>query len=262
MSAQRILVTNDDGVGTRGLETLVAAVSDGRADVVVAVPGKDFSAMGTALGLTPDTSVEARLCESVWFCGREVVTYEVDAYPAAIVTLAMLGAFGPPPDLVLVGINHGSNVGPGLLHSSTVGAALTAILYDVRAVAFSVSSGDVDWPAIRATVTRLIDAVPDEWPARGMLNVNMPCLPGGQLPEAVWCQVSGPTAAGDLVRTRSADGGTLTLSVSYRPMTETHPCHSDFGALMQGRVALSWITLPYGADAGVPWQSDLAAKFI
>jgi 5'/3'-nucleotidase len=70
--------------------------------------------------------------------------YGVAASPAYIVVLAFLGVFGPPPDIVLSGINRGANTGRAVLHSGTVGAALTAANHGARALAVSL---DVIAPA-------------------------------------------------------------------------------------------------------------------
>ena len=61
-----------------------------------------------------------------------------DALPALIVITACLGAFGPPPDLVASGINPGRNVGRAVLHSGTVGAALTSVHFGLKGLATSI----------------------------------------------------------------------------------------------------------------------------
>ena len=63
----------------------------------------------------------------------------VDGLPAFIALTGMRGAFGPPPDIVLWGINNGPNTGYAVLHSGTVGAALTASTFGARAMAVSLN---------------------------------------------------------------------------------------------------------------------------
>ena len=74
--------------------------------------------------------------------GAEAVeAYGLDASPALSVIAGALGAVGPKPDLVLSGINHGVNVGRSVLHSGTVGAALTASQLGISALAVSLRAG-------------------------------------------------------------------------------------------------------------------------
>src|ERR1700761_1674997 len=123
----RVLVTNDDGVSAPGLRPLAEAARGRGVEVVVAAPAQEASGMSAAL-----TAVTDR--------GRVVFEetpagFGVAASPAYIVVLASLGVFGPPPEIVLSGINRGANIGRAVLHSGTVGAALTAANHGARAMA-------------------------------------------------------------------------------------------------------------------------------
>jgi 5'-nucleotidase len=80
----------------------------------------------------------------------EVPAWAVEAQPAHIVVAALRGWLDPVPDLVLSGVNHGANVGRAVLHSGTVGAALTAAVHDARGLAVSLDvalhpSGERHW---------------------------------------------------------------------------------------------------------------------
>ncbi|MET0417658.1 MAG: 5'/3'-nucleotidase SurE [Actinoplanes sp.] len=129
----RVLVTNDDGVSSPGILALAEMARAEGHDVVVAAPHEEASGMSAAL-----TAVVAD--------GRIVVerrelgdfpAYAVAASPAYISVLGGLGVFGPPPQVVLSGINRGANAGHAVLHSGTVGAALTAANNGARALAVS-----------------------------------------------------------------------------------------------------------------------------
>jgi len=69
----------------------------------------------------------------------DVPTYGIDGSPALSVILACIEGFGPRPDLVVSGINHGINAGRSALHSGTVGAALTGAQFGVRGLAVSIA---------------------------------------------------------------------------------------------------------------------------
>lgn len=139
-NAPRALVTNDDGISSEGLRRLALVARAAGLDVVVAAPAYESS--GTSAGLTAvgsdgRVSVEQRHLADL----NGVPTYAVTALPGYITLIATRGAFGPPPDLVLSGINRGTNTGNAILHSGTVGAALTAGSNGCRALAVSLEVG-------------------------------------------------------------------------------------------------------------------------
>jgi 5'-nucleotidase len=133
----KVLVTNDDGIDAPGLHALAQAlVADGR-DVVVVAPARDMSGSGAAIGQVHlDQSIDARRVELPGLGG--VPAYAVDGAPGLCVLAARLGGFGDPPDVVMSGINPGCNTGRAVLHSGTVGAALTAANFGVRGLAVSI----------------------------------------------------------------------------------------------------------------------------
>jgi 5'-nucleotidase len=110
------------------------------------------------------------------------VTYlGIEGTPALAVTLAFLGAFGPVPDVVLSGINRGSNIGIPILHSGTVAAALTAAGFGVSAVAMSMDSEDpAHWPTAASVAVEALEWIVDE-PAGTVLSVNVPDRPLDEL---------------------------------------------------------------------------------
>jgi 5'-nucleotidase len=121
----RILITNDDGIDAPGLRHLARAAARQGLDIVIAAPlteASGTSAAMTAVEKNGKIVVQQRELPGV----RNVPTYGVAASPAFIVLLALRSAFGPPPTIVLSGINRGANAGAAVVHSGTVGATLTA----------------------------------------------------------------------------------------------------------------------------------------
>jgi 5'-nucleotidase len=132
----RVLVTNDDGIGAPGLRRLAVAAAEQGLDVVVAAPLDESSGISAAMtAVVQDGRVIVDRRGVATLDG--VPAFGVGASPGYIVILATLGAFGPPPDMVLSGINRGANAGNAVLHSGTVGAALTAASAGLRAMAVS-----------------------------------------------------------------------------------------------------------------------------
>lgn len=198
----RVLVTNDDGVHAPGIRALARAAYERGMDVVVAAPQHEASGMSAALSAVTE---DGRLVfgETELDGLPDVPAYAVAASPAYIAVLAGLGVFGPVPDLLLSGINRGANAGHAVLHSGTVGAALTAGNNGIRALAVSL---DVLTPAAASAgsggaAIAVLDSVDDEsrhwttaaelaatllpWLAEAdpgtVLNLNVPDLPADQV---------------------------------------------------------------------------------
>ena len=133
----RILITNDDGWDSPGIGILATVARECGATVVVAAPAWNSSGASAALTGVAEQGrllIEERSRDDV--PGLPFIA--VEAAPAMIVRAGVHGAFGPPPDLVLSGINQGANTGHAVLHSGTVGAALTAATHGCRAVPWAV----------------------------------------------------------------------------------------------------------------------------
>ena len=122
----RILVTNDDGVESPGILALAAALAAAGHD---AARGRARAANPAAAGASIGPlhrSGPIPVHRAEWPAAPGRPGARIDATPAAAVYAGCLGAFGRPPDVVASGINPGANTGHLVLHSGTVGAALTA----------------------------------------------------------------------------------------------------------------------------------------
>lgn len=140
----KVLVTNDDGIDSPGLHALAGLAAELGLEVLVAAPTRESSGASASLGAVEDAGrvvVEARRIEAL----PHVEALAVRAAPAFIVRAALHGAFGAEPDLVLSGINQGANTGHAVLHSGTVGAALTAATYDRPSLAVSLAGTGDQW---------------------------------------------------------------------------------------------------------------------
>src|SRR6187455_734507 len=126
----RILITNDDGVESRGLLALKQAL-DPIGDTVVVAPDTNQSAVGHQKTLMRPLRVRERTLED------GSLAYSVDGSPTDAVSLAFLGYFGHGFDLVASGINYGSNLGDDVTYSGTVSAAMEAVINACPAFAIS-----------------------------------------------------------------------------------------------------------------------------
>ncbi|MBV8981001.1 MAG: 5'/3'-nucleotidase SurE, partial [Acidimicrobiia bacterium] len=202
----RVLVTNDDGVFAPGIAALALAVASEGHDVVIAAPSGECSGAGAALGPLHLTGKIAYSAETL--AGLEQFPVRaVDGPPALAVLSACLGGFGEPPDAVVSGINAGGNTGRAVLHSGTVGAALTAANFGRPAMAVSLALGSpAHWETAAATAAALLPWL-DQLEPPSVLNVNVPNVPRSE--------VRAVCAAG------LADAGTVQAAVIEESDSET-----------------------------------------
>jgi 5'-nucleotidase len=174
----RILVTNDDGVDSPGIRALARALHRAGHDLLVVAPEADLSGTSAAIGPL-HRSGPLPVAERSWDELGDVPVFALDAPPAAAVYAACLGGFGDPPDLVASGVNPGANTGHLVLHSGTVGAALTAAGLGVPGLAVSVKWADepqFDTAAALAAAAVGWVTGGGDGPTR-VLNLNAPDLP-------------------------------------------------------------------------------------
>lgn len=171
----RVLVTNDDGIDSPGLVRLAHAL-DEHFEVTVAAPNRDWSGSGTGIGrFDAAAGVPMRRAD----VGIEHA-FAIDGPPGLAVLAAALGAFGEPFDVVVSGVNAGANTGRSVIHSGTVGAALTARTLGSHGIAVSAAPGDPwQWETaavLAVAVTRWIVSARASAGAVAV-NVNVPARP-------------------------------------------------------------------------------------
>ncbi|MGO9198276.1 MAG: 5'/3'-nucleotidase SurE [Acidimicrobiales bacterium] len=196
----RVLVTNDDGVDAPGLAVLARALHAAGLDVLVVAPLEEASGAGAGVGPlhTMNDGIEVEALDLPGLEGIE--TLGVEALPALIVIAGCLGAFGPPPDLIVAGINPGRNVGRAVLHSGTIGAALTSVHFNKRGLAMSIQSGpfssfesdrggDIHFETAASLAAALAPRVAAA-PPRTVVSCNVPNLPLDQLQGLRWAKLA------------------------------------------------------------------------
>jgi 5'-nucleotidase len=125
----KVLVTNDDGIGAEGLVALADTLAK-KHEVWIFAPDKERSGVSHALTLGAPGKVR-QLGERSYSCSGT---------PSDCVLLAILGALGMKPEVVVSGINRGPNLGTDIVYSGTCGAAREAVLSGVPGIAVSCAS--------------------------------------------------------------------------------------------------------------------------
>lgn len=247
----RVLVTNDDGIDAPGLHALIRAAAEAGHEVVAAAPARQASGSSAAVLIDAE---DDRTVGRIRLEERELpgaaAAWSVGGSPAICVRLALGGAFGPRPDLVLSGVNPGANTGRVLIHSGTVGAALTAGVMGARAIAVSLDELDdraehlFDQAAVLAV--ELVDTLLAE-PEGTVLNLNVPNSPG---PHPL---VETPLDAAGVVHTTTpdADADELSVAVALDAGQDAEP-GSDVDRLSAGAATVTAIVPPHAIPLSRP----------
>ena len=157
-----ILVSNDDGITARGIRVLVEAMAP-LGEVVVVAPDSPQSGMGHAITI----GNTLRLSQTDVF-GDEIVSYKCSGTPADCVKLAKHWVLKErTPDLVVSGINHGSNTSISVLYSGTMSAAVEGAIEGLPSIGFSLCDYASD-----ADFSHTVDYVQDI--ARQVLKTGLP----------------------------------------------------------------------------------------
>lgn len=173
----RILLTNDDGVYAPGLRALRRELQQ-LGEVIVVAPATEQSAVGHSITLLTPLLVQEVLDEHNQFLG-----WAVEGRPADCVKLALLELLPEPPDLVVSGLNAGSNAGINVLYSGTCAAAIEGAFFHRTSIAVSLEytkPKPLDFPRAAELARTVIEQILAHRPAAGTLfNVNIPSLEKG-----------------------------------------------------------------------------------
>ncbi len=248
----RVLITNDDGIESPGLAVLARVAREAGADeVVVAAPARDSSgASASLLGAEQDGRlvVDRRDAPDL---PDGVESFAVRAAPGMIAFVAAHGGFGPKPDLVLSGVNRGANTGHAVLHSGTVGAALSAATHGIRGLAVSIADARPQhWATAGAYAGHVLRWLVDQpqLPDR-VVNLNVPDRP---LPEVRGLRRA-PLAAFGAVQARVHEVEHGNLMLTYQELAASQESETDAGLLLRGWATVTLLHAPaFDADAPLP----------
>ncbi len=166
-----ILVVNDDGINAPGIKSLIAVAKE-FGDVVVVAPDKPQSGMGHAITL--DSTLHINKTDIAG-----VVAYSCSGTPVDCVKIAVNKLLDRRPDLIVSGINHGSNSSINVIYSGTMSAAVEGALEKIPSIGFSLlnHSIDADFTASKHYAKKIIAHVlANDFSKEMCLNVNIPNL--------------------------------------------------------------------------------------
>ena len=168
----KLLISNDDGIFALGIRTLANTLAEAGHDVTVVCPNRERSATGH--GLTLHDPIRAEVVESMFH--PTIKAWACSGTPSDCVKLALGALLDAPPDFVLSGINHGSNIGTDVLYSGTVSAAMEGVIEGIPSIAFSLTSfTSQEFQTAADFAKKLLDRLEKHPLAEPiLLNVNVP----------------------------------------------------------------------------------------
>ncbi len=233
----RVLISNDDGIESPGLRTLVRIMEKLAAEVWVSAPESEQSAASHSLTLRRPLRI------------RKVSArrFAVDGTPTDCVLMGINKIMRDcRPDLVLSGVNRGGNLGEDVTYSGTVAAAMEGSLLGVPAIAFSQVTedrGKPRWSVAEKWAPRVLELLSGaEWPSNTLINVNFPDVAADAVTgmEAV---MQGRRKIGDEMAEGVDPRGENYYWIGARRSEDRFKPGTDLEAVNRGAVALTPLTL-------------------
>lgn len=245
----RILLTNDDGIDARGLESLETAARVLSDDIWVVAPSEEQSGAGHSLTLSQPIRIRR----------HDERRFSVTGTPTDAVMMALAHIMKDyPPDLILSGINRGANLAEDVTYSGTVSAAMEGALAGVRSIALSQTysregMGDtVPFAAAEAWAERVLGPLADlDMQPGTLINVNFPALPPEEVRGIRVCR-QGIRDYGRLRITERTDPRGYTYYwFGLGPMVETPGHLTDLEAIADGYVSVTPLHLDLTHDVSL-----------
>jgi 5'-nucleotidase len=250
----RVLLTNDDGIEAEGLQALRRALAQVE-HIELAVIAPDSNRSATARSITTRRPIWV---EEVPF-GDGTVGFATDGTPVDCVRFASLGLIdGFTADLIVSGINHGSNLGDDITYSGTVAAALEGVILGIPGIAVSQQSnaremdfrlGRVfDFETAAAFTARLVEEIDDvPLPKGTLLNVN---FPAGEV-DGVGVARLGKRIYRDQLSLVDEESSRRQYRIYGDAPGYRHEEGTDLAAVAEGRIAVTPLHFDLTATEGV-----------
>ena len=246
----RILLSNDDGYFSPGIECLARSLAQ-VAEITVVAPERDRS--GASNSLTLDRPLSLKRTPNGF--------YHVNGTPTDCVHLAVTGMLGQLPDMVVSGINLGANMGDDTIYSGTVAAATEGFLLGVPSLAVSLcSKAGVHFETAAQVALELVQRLARQ-PLREplLLNVNVPDVPYEQLRGQVVTRLGKRHKAEAVVRAQTPRNETV-YWVGAAGAAQDAGEGTDFYAVANNQVSLTPLQIDLTHNAQLPLISNWLAQ--
>ncbi|MCX7365935.1 MAG: 5'/3'-nucleotidase SurE [Alphaproteobacteria bacterium] len=252
LAKARILVTNDDGIHAPGLEALIEIANQLSSDVWVVAPEFNQSGAGHSLSIT--RPLRAREVSETKFA--------VEGTPTDCVLFAVKHLMkARKPDIVLSGVNRGTNIADDVTYSGTIAGAMEGCLLGIPSIAFSQAYAH-DHPVKWGTATHYGADVARRvletgWPRNVFINVNFPDVVAGSV-KGIKVTRQGVRGFGSYIVERQDPRGGSYYWIAYAPGEHEFDDESDLAAIRNGYVSVTPLHLDLTHEAT---RRKLSAQF-
>jgi 5'-nucleotidase len=236
LKSARILISNDDGVDAEGialLERIARSLCD---DVWVVAPEREQSGAGHSLSLHKPLRVR-KVSER---------RFAVDGTPTDAVIVGVMEVLKDKrPDLMLSGINRGSNLAEDVTYSGTVSAAMEATLLEIPSIAFSNQiKGEINWQVPEKYTAQIIEALAKTTiPHDRLINVNFPAVPLAAVKGVKLCPQGRRKLDDNLDRRIDPAGRPYIWIGGQRTEPFNNHPESDFSKIKEGYITVTPLSL-------------------
>ena len=225
----KILLTNDDGIDSEGIQTLAKNLRSRRHKVYVIAPDSNRSGISHAVSLLNCSVKLSAKGEDTWACS---------GYPADCVIIGTMGALLEKPDLVLSGINRGANLGNDIIYSGTAAAARQGSLADIPSIALSLSGyNNFYWDMASSWAADHLEELLSYWERNTFVNVNIPNNPGG--PEGIARTRPAIKNYNDILSVENDSHGNRWYSLAAGVETISEEADNDWNTVSRNFVSVS-----------------------
>jgi len=233
MKKPLILVTNDDGYQAKGINSLIEYLT-GLGEIIVVAPDGPRSGMSSAI-----TSIQPIRCYKVKEDKeKDVTVYGCTGTPVDCVKLGISEIIGRKPDLLVSGINHGSNASICVHYSGTMGAAIEGCIFKIPSIGFSLlnHSPNADFSNSKDIIRNLsAEVLKTGLPLGTCLNVNIPI---GELKGAKVCRQTAGQWIEEFVRSKDGQNKEVFWLTGRFDNDEPDDVETDEWALANGFISI------------------------
>jgi len=229
----QILVTNDDGYHAPGIRALTEVAME-FGEVVKIAPDKPQSGMGHAITINSTLRIEKMPPEDGF------VGYQCTGTPVDCVKIGLDVVLDRMPDIVLSGINHGSNASINVIYSGTMSAALEGYIEGVPSIGFSLldHSVEADFTASKKVIRDVLQMVFSKEKTNFCLNVNIPRLPSEMIKGIRFCRQAHAKWVEEFDQRKDPSGKDYYWLTGHFQPFEEHQEDTDLHALQNGYVSI------------------------
>lgn len=230
----RILLTNDDGIFAPGLRALKKEL-ERLGEVTVVAPAMEQSGVAHTITLLSPLVVKEVEDEDGSNLG-----WQVEGSPADCVKLGVCELMDRPPDLLVSGINSGSNAGINVLYSGTVAAAIEGSVFRITSIAVSLELAEhFDYPHAARNAVKVIERIlAGKPPAGSLFNVNLPAHSRGE-PKGLRVVPMGLGRYGEGFEKRVDPRGRVYYWLTYNPPYHLEGPETDVTSLCEGYITVT-----------------------